>query len=317
MTIRSFVSQMESQRRATVRGWSTFARTMQFIWTHPIGAHSRVRCSSDYLWWQLSSRLASPPLVYEWISGAKLAVVRGMVGATGNIYVGLHEFVDMAFTLHALRSTDLFLDIGANIGSYTILAGAVVGARCISVEPHPSTYRRLLDNVELNNMGARVRTLNIALGSKDGMVKFSAESHATNRVIADQETDAAIEVPLRRVDGILAGDTPAVVKMDVEGFETEVLAGGAALLESPNLLALIVELNGSGRRYGFDEGLLREKLESSGFTPCTYSPFDRSLVPMSHAKGTDNQIFVRQSRLNEVQERVRNSPRLMIKGLSL
>ena len=57
-----------------------------------------------------------------------------MTGATGNIYAGLHEFVDMAFCLHLLRSGDLFVDVGANIGSYTVLASKVAGANSVTLE---------------------------------------------------------------------------------------------------------------------------------------------------------------------------------------
>jgi thymidylate synthase len=63
-----------------------------------------------------------------------------MTGATGNIYAGLHEFEDMAFLLHLLRSEDMFADVGSNIGSYTILASGVVGAKSVAFEPVPSTY---------------------------------------------------------------------------------------------------------------------------------------------------------------------------------
>jgi len=42
---------------------------------------------------------------------------------------------DMGFLLHFLRKDDLFLDVGANIGSYTVLAGGAVGAKSISFEP--------------------------------------------------------------------------------------------------------------------------------------------------------------------------------------
>ncbi len=56
------------------------------------------------------------------------------------------------FLLHFLRCDDLFVDIGANIGSYTVLAGAVVGATCLAVKPIPSTYESLLDNIHLNRL---------------------------------------------------------------------------------------------------------------------------------------------------------------------
>ena len=63
-----------------------------------------------------------------------------MTGATGNIYTGLHEFEDMMFLLHLLRPGDIFVDAGANIGSYTVLASAVVGAKSISFEPVPPLF---------------------------------------------------------------------------------------------------------------------------------------------------------------------------------
>ena len=49
-----------------------------------------------------------------------------MTGATGNIYCGLHEFIELTFLLHLLRPNDLSLNIGANVGSYIILAARVL-----------------------------------------------------------------------------------------------------------------------------------------------------------------------------------------------
>ena len=63
---------------------------------------------------------------------------------TGNIYCGLVEFADMAFVLHVLRAGDLFVDIGANAGAYTLLASSVAGAKTTCFEPAPATYARLL-----------------------------------------------------------------------------------------------------------------------------------------------------------------------------
>ena len=89
-------------------------------------------------------------------------------GATGNIYAGLHEFADMAFTLHFLRPDDLFLDVGANIGSYTLLASGVCKARTISFEPDP----------------ARTVVLEqAAVGGEGGEVEFTIGRDTGNHVI--------------------------------------------------------------------------------------------------------------------------------------
>src|SRR6185295_2090869 len=91
-----------------------------------------------FLAWQISSRLL-PEVVVPWVHGLRLGARRGMTGATGNIYAGLHEFHDMMLLLHFLRPGDIFLDMGANIGSYSLLAAGVAGATAHAFEPDPQT----------------------------------------------------------------------------------------------------------------------------------------------------------------------------------
>ncbi len=78
-----------------------------------------------FLRWQLGSRLLRMPLLVPWVGNTSLVIEAGMTGATMNFYCGLHEAVDMALVLHALQPGDVFLDVGANVGTYTILASAV------------------------------------------------------------------------------------------------------------------------------------------------------------------------------------------------
>jgi hypothetical protein len=79
--------------------------------------------------------------------------------------------------------------------------------------------------------------------------------------------------------------------MDVEGFETEVLKGMEKSLENHQLKAIIIELNGSGKRYGYDESKIHEKLLSHNFTPYQYRPFERELVKVEKY-GTHNTIYI-------------------------
>jgi hypothetical protein len=107
---------------------SSILPTLRFIASHPLGSRRPLSAYWRYARWQVESRLCAE-VEFNWIEGAKLIARNGMTGATGNIYCGLHEFTDMAFLLHLLRPDDLFVDVGANIGSYTVLASAVCGAR--------------------------------------------------------------------------------------------------------------------------------------------------------------------------------------------
>ena len=126
--------------------------TVKYIWNHPVSSRNRLSAFSRFIAWQLRSRLSPNPLIYDWISGSKFYARAGESGITGNIYCGLHEFSDMTFMLHLLRPGDVFFDVGANAGSYTILAGKVAGASGIAFEPVESTHQRLAKNIELNEI---------------------------------------------------------------------------------------------------------------------------------------------------------------------
>ena len=98
-----------------------------------------------------------------------LLIKKGMAGATGNIYTGLLECNDMAFVLHVLRSGDMFADVGANIGVYTILAAKNTGASVIAVEPVPATFSHLKNNVYLNDVSHLVNLCQVGVGNQSGV----------------------------------------------------------------------------------------------------------------------------------------------------
>jgi len=225
------------------------------------------------------------------VGEAKLWLQRGWGGLTGNYYAGLHEFEDMAFLLHLLRPDDRFVDVGANMGSYTVLARAVCQACTVSYEPVPVTFGRLQDNLALNRaLDERSRLVNAAVGSAPGRLRMSEGQDAMNHVARHDET-AVLEVPVVTLDQDLFA-TPLLMKVDVEGFETEVFRGARRHLANPALRAIIVELNGLGRRYGYDEQALHADLLAAGFQPYAYDPFARRLSPLL-APGPHNTLYCR------------------------
>ena len=248
--------------------------TFSFLMAHPLASRHRVRALGRWAGWQAWSRTVGTPRAVAFANESRLWVAPGMTGATGNLYAGLHEFEDMAFVLHALRPSDLFVDVGANVGSYTVLAGAAIGARCESFEPVPSTFAHLQRNVDLNGMQARVQLHQAGVGREPGTLRFSADEDTTNHVVAEGE---GVSVPVVTLDDAIQEDGPLVLKMDVEGWETEALAGARRLLDASSPRALVLELNGSGERYGFDDADLHRDLLARGYAPFAYHPFRRSL----------------------------------------
>ena len=87
-------------------------------------------------------------------------------------------------------------------------------------------------------------------------------------------------MPVVTLDSVIDEAGPAVLKMDVEGWETEALAGATCFLDAPQPRALVLELNGSGERYGFSDADLHRDLVGRGYAPFAYRPFRRSLVSL-------------------------------------
>ena len=287
---------------------------IKFITTHPLNRDHKLQAIIRFAKWQIGSRLAPGVIAFDWINGSKFLVRAGETGLTGNIYTGLHEFPDMAFLLHVLRKEDLFIDVGANVGSYTILACSAIGARGYAFEPVPRTYKRLVDNIRLNHLENRVECLNIGVGREQGRLAFTSHMNTENHALASGEQgDGAIDVEVSTLDAVLRDESPALMKIDVEGFETPVLEGAVETLKKPTLHSVIMELNGCGSRYGFDESRILKTMLDHGFKTFSYNPLDRTLVNLQGKNlKSGNTLFIRDE--SAVLERLKNSPKINVHG---
>ncbi|WP_340644588.1 FkbM family methyltransferase [Phenylobacterium sp.] len=277
--------------------------TLSFITNHPLTRDRPLAALARFARWQVASRLKRE-VIFDWIEGSKLAARHGMAGATGNIYCGLHEFADMAFMLHMLRPGDLFVDVGANIGSYTVLASAVCGAETLAIEPDPGTMVSLKRNIEVNEIGGRVTVFEVALGAEQGVAKFTVGLDSMNRMASDLDTNVR-EVPVRKLDDVVGDRNPVLLKLDVEGHEAAVFAGAHATLRKKSLIAIETESR--------DPALVNQ-LEQAGFEEVFYDPLTRQLLeePRWHQ---NNALFVRDS--DELAKRLKQTRPITVLGRSL
>jgi FkbM family methyltransferase len=271
----------------------------RLILSHPFVRGARVKALFRLASWQLRSRLQREVIV-PWIADQKLIIRRGMTGATGNIYVGLHEFTDMMFLLHFLRRGDLFLDIGANVGTYTILASGVCKATTRAFVPDPSALAALRRNVEINNLEELVTADGIALGALNQKVAFTMGHDAANRIATARDRHCRI-VQQKQLDSILSNSMPTFAKLDVEGYEEEVLRGGRALLASDSFQAIELETVTS---------VARDILSQHRFERAFYDPYRRllSTEPLGHP--SSNASFIKD--FGFVNARIKSSPKVRV-----
>ena len=176
-------------------------RIISSIANHPLNRQSKMKSIVRFAAWQINSRLFRKEIIYPFTNKSKLIVRKGMAAATGNYYCGLLEFEEMGFLLHFLQKDDLFIDVGANIGSFTVLASAHNQAKSISFEPVPATFNYLQRNIKINKI-ENVRLLNVAVGSAKSKVYFTDNEDTTNHV-AEKNEHGALEVDVVVLDEIV------------------------------------------------------------------------------------------------------------------
>lgn len=150
--------------------------------------------------------------------------------------------------LAALRTDDVVWDVGANLGFYTEIFAENVGStgQVIAFEPTPKTHSALSQRTARYPW---VRSEQIALGDFDGSSQFVVGDYdRTNHLqrVGDEAKKAdSVDVRVMRGDSYLANSekVPNLLKIDVEGFEEEVLKGMEGLLALPELRAVFLEVH--------------------------------------------------------------------------
>lgn len=279
--------------------------------SHPIGKYQPIRNLLRYLSFNIKSIFFNE-IIFSWIGNLKFIARKGDAGIVGNIYFGLYEFYESIFLLHFLEEQDVFFDIGANLGHYSLLASGVKKCKSIAIEPVPDTFEQLNKQIQLNGLTGLITPLNIGVADKIGSLNFSTDRGTMNRsVSADYKNSVAI--PVRTIDNLTEGiGTPIAIKIDVEGFEEYVLAGAKNMLNNPVLKVLIVELNNSGINYGVIDDDIYIQITNYGFKPYHYDPFTRKLIAIdNYNKDSFNTIFIRDE--NFVQQRMTRSVKIKIR----
>jgi FkbM family methyltransferase len=164
---------------------------------------------------------------------------------------GDFEADERAFLKRFLRTGDVFVDVGANVGLFTLLAGGLVGptGRVFAFEPCSATFRRLMWNVRNSGM-SQIACHPMALSDAPGEASLSVsqgEFGAWNSLAGPLIThDVVLErVQMMTWDSFSVAKTlvPTVtmMKIDVEGWELAVIDGAKSLLQQPNSPVLQVE----------------------------------------------------------------------------
>ncbi len=185
--------------------------------------------------------------------------------------IGVYEPEVVDYFTAELQPGQVVVDIGANIGLFSLMAAELVGPRgsVIAYEPHPDTFRELRDNIDRNGY-TNVQTVPCALSDTTGVLRMNVFTDRDLNSVALKADIGVIEVPARTLDdsleelGIQRCD---LIKMDIEGAEWFALRGIDRTLKRNPEIRLLIELHNCQIKClgGRPEELLQH-LKDRGFT---------------------------------------------------
>ena len=234
------------------------------------GSSVRYLTPSTHLKWRVDSLFSKEPSTIEWIAG--------------------------------FGRDEVLVDVGANVGMYTVWAARTRGVRVYAFEPEAQNYALLNRNLVLNDLAERVMAYCLALSDAEGYselhlsdLRAGGSCHSlgarvdfAHRPMRPAYSQGCISARLDDLVSRRVVAEPHYLKIDVDGFEPKVIAGAAAVLRGtrlksllveinqnlPDHMALVAQLNGAGYRHNPDQ-VARVLRKDGPFKGCAEYVFER------------------------------------------
>lgn len=185
-----------------------------------------------------------------------------------------------------LSPGDIYIDVGANIGTLVLVAAGAIGktGRVIALEPNPTTFKYLRENINLNNYNDRVNLHHAGADNEQSVTTITSKKSD----VKNQLGSGSIEVKVVRLDDLLSKGIASIklLKIDVEGYEKFVLEGAEKTLSLTETV-YFEAWDEHYREFGYSSADVFAILHSHGFTilmesdkkwievPATYSASKR------------------------------------------
>ena len=279
------------------------------IWNHPANRHGRVKALMRAVHWQLSKRLTGRPLDIAYHGMLLRCHVHNHSASRAIYFSGLPDYREMQFMVDYLRPGDVFIDAGANIGLYTLLALSVVRdtGYVHAFEPNPVVADMLRESLDLNAC-SNVTVHQVGLADVEGQADFSTtDDDCTSHIVASSQGSTGTQIPITRLDKIL-DDTPyAMAKFDIEGYEPFAIRGASQWTNSNNPPVMLIEMAGYSKQHGISTADFIEELDQLGYFTAVYDPDRRELQATTRPWEipVDNVLAIAKDRLEYVQDRLK------------
>ncbi|ESA38761.1 family methyltransferase [Leptolyngbya sp. Heron Island J] len=275
---------------------------------HPNSENRRVKGILKFLGWQFYKRIFKKPVDIEIIPKFKIRCYPNGYSAASVLYCGLYDYNEMNFLLRYLRPEDSFLDIGANVGIYSILAASRISlGKVFSFEPLPKNIDRLKENCKLNKFD-HIEIHSVAISDIQGEIALNLAEGDSMPFITSSPEENSITVPTDTLDNIFRGrelKQLTLAKIDIEGAEFLAFKGARSLLEKHLPYVWILEINNTIKNFNHTEEDVVSLLNSFGYHLYDYDAAHNCLKPIGlKQQQGKNALAIADSHLDFVRERL-------------
>ncbi len=226
--------------------------------------------------WLVQKHVLNQDTMMRTIAGYRMALDLKTEGISQTLAVSGSREEDAAYILRQELDPGMtILDLGANIGYNVLLEAQYLDENCLifAVEPDPRNFQFLQKNVNINGLEKIVQTYQLAMGEHSGSgILHVAKASNLNTMVSlphREESTQDLQVTVMRLDDFMADKSPFnFLRMDIEGYEVEVLRGGIKTLSrAPGPVKIFFEVHPHFYSVERDISIVLQRLFDIGYEP--------------------------------------------------
>jgi FkbM family methyltransferase len=246
-------------------------KQLETILNHPLNHRKKIHTFIKVVWWKINQVFFRIPAVIEMTKGAKLVCYPTSSYGSFVVYANFPEFEEMDFIKNIVSDGHTVIDVGANIGSISILSASQgKTVKVYAFEPTEKLIPYLQENININQFQNQIIIHQHAISNKNGTLKFVLESESEINHIhsGNNKEKNLVTVKSSTLDKI-ARDSKIkhvdLLKVDVEGAELLVFKGAKKLFKEKRIETIVFELNKNINNFGYSAKDLISLLKNNNF----------------------------------------------------
>ena len=237
------------------------------VLNHPLNRNTKFKTFFILLWWKINQLFFKIPAIIEIAPNRKCICKPESSFGSLIVYTNRPEYLEMRLTELLLNTDSTFLDVGAGIGDFSLIASSkITTGKIFAFEPSEEPLSTLMENIAINFLEKKIKVIDEVASNKVGTIKFNEES--VSEVSHIETGENGVVKKTTTLDKVIENNkltTVDLIKIDVEGAESLVIEGLEKSFESKLIKALIIELNSNASQFNSSKVKLVKKLVKHNF----------------------------------------------------